>query len=101
MPRCFERRHPLRETGQRASKVEIKQRVGEALGMVQMADYGRRKPSQLSGGQQQRVALARALVMAPGALGTTEAVHRGRERFAGADRGFFDRCGYHQVVQPL
>ena len=46
-------------------------------------------------------ALARAMVMAPGALGTTEAVHRGRERFAGADHGFFDRCGYRQVVQPL
>jgi spermidine/putrescine transport system ATP-binding protein len=53
---------------QRASKVEIKQRVGEALGMVQMAAYGRRKPSQLSGGQQQRVALARALVLKPAVL---------------------------------
>lgn len=44
---------------------EIEARVKEALGLVQMAAYANRFPSQLSGGQQQRVALARALVNRP------------------------------------
>lgn len=44
---------------------EIDERVSEALDMVQMANFSRRKPSQLSGGQQQRVALARSLVKRP------------------------------------
>ncbi|MFT0547757.1 ABC transporter ATP-binding protein [Allopusillimonas ginsengisoli] len=44
---------------------EIHERVFEALDLVQMGGYARRKPSQLSGGQQQRVALARSLVKRP------------------------------------
>ena len=44
---------------------EIHDRVFEALDLVQMAGYSRRKPNQLSGGQQQRVALARSLVKRP------------------------------------
>ncbi len=44
---------------------EIKTRVNEMLGMVQMSEYGKRKPNQLSGGQRQRVALARALIKRP------------------------------------
>lgn len=44
---------------------EIHERVFEALDLVQMAAYSRRKPHQLSGGQQQRVALARSLVKRP------------------------------------
>ncbi|WP_083871128.1 spermidine/putrescine ABC transporter ATP-binding protein PotA [Marinobacter santoriniensis] len=44
---------------------EIRDRVGEALAMVQLQDYARRKPQQLSGGQQQRVAIARAVVKRP------------------------------------
>ena len=44
---------------------EIHGRVYEALDLVQMGAYARRKPSQLSGGQQQRVALARSLVKRP------------------------------------
>ncbi len=51
-----------------ASKNEIKQRVGHALEMVQLAGMDRRYPKQLSGGQQQRVALARALVKTPEVL---------------------------------
>jgi putative spermidine/putrescine transport system ATP-binding protein len=43
-------------------------RVGEALAMVRLSGYERRKPSQLSGGQRQRVALARALVNRPRVL---------------------------------
>lgn len=46
-------------------KNEIHERVFEALDLVQMAGYSRRKPNQLSGGQQQRVALARSLVKRP------------------------------------
>lgn len=45
-----------------------KQRVSEALGIVQMEPYADRSPNQLSGGQQQRVALARALVIKPDVL---------------------------------
>jgi putrescine transport system ATP-binding protein len=46
-------------------KNEIHERVFEALELVQMAGFARRKPNQLSGGQQQRVALARSLVKRP------------------------------------
>lgn len=44
---------------------EIHERVFEALDLVQMAGFARRKPNQLSGGQQQRVALARSLIKRP------------------------------------
>ena len=47
---------------------EIGRRVGEALELVHLAGYDRRRPDQLSGGQQQRVALARALVNRPNVL---------------------------------
>ena len=46
-------------------KAEIAQRVDAMLGMVQLAQYAKRKPHQLSGGQQQRVALARSLAKKP------------------------------------
>lgn len=46
-------------------KNEIKERVADALHLVQMSKYAQRKPHQLSGGQQQRVALARSLVKRP------------------------------------
>lgn len=44
---------------------EIRERVNDALAMVQLEEFGRRKPQQLSGGQQQRVAIARAVVKRP------------------------------------
>ena len=47
---------------------EVTRRVEEALALVQLQDYGKRKPDQLSGGQRQRVALARALVKRPRVL---------------------------------
>jgi putative spermidine/putrescine transport system ATP-binding protein len=49
----------------RLGKAEIEQRVAKALDMVQLGQFGSRRPGQLSGGQQQRVALARALVFEP------------------------------------
>jgi spermidine/putrescine transport system ATP-binding protein len=49
-------------------KSERARRVGEALELVQLGDYAKRKPHMLSGGQQQRVALARALVLRPRVL---------------------------------
>ena len=50
---------------QKASRDDTKRRVGEALELVRMSDFAKRRPAQLSGGQQQRVALARALVLRP------------------------------------
>jgi putative spermidine/putrescine transport system ATP-binding protein len=49
-------------------KAERAARVADALRMVRLEGYDRRKPSQLSGGQRQRVALARALVNRPRVL---------------------------------
>ena len=46
-------------------KSEREEKVKRALEMVQMAEFGGRRPAQLSGGQQQRIALARALVFDP------------------------------------
>jgi spermidine/putrescine transport system ATP-binding protein len=52
----------------KVARSDVQTRVNEALEMVQLGRYGKRKPTQLSGGQQQRVALARALVNRPRAL---------------------------------
>ena len=40
-------------------------RVEEYLDLVELGDFGNRRPGQLSGGQRQRVALARALIFEP------------------------------------
>jgi putrescine transport system ATP-binding protein len=55
------RRLPLAEAAK-------KQRIQEALDMVQLGGLASRKPHQLSGGQRQRVALARALIRRPKVL---------------------------------
>ena len=52
----------------RLAKPEIDRKVAQALELVRMGEYGRRKPAELSGGQQQRVALARAVVFEPSVL---------------------------------
>jgi sulfate transport system ATP-binding protein len=49
-------------------KAEVRARVDELLGLVQLGGYASRYPSQLSGGQRQRVALARALAPRPKVL---------------------------------
>ena len=46
-------------------KTEREAKVNRALDMVQLGDFGKRRPMQLSGGQQQRVAVARSLVFDP------------------------------------
>ncbi|MBN6064271.1 ferric ABC transporter ATP-binding protein [Aggregatibacter actinomycetemcomitans] len=53
---------------QNVSKEERKQRVKEALELVDLAGFEERYVDQISGGQQQRVALARALVLKPKVL---------------------------------
>lgn len=53
---------------QRVAEPEIRQRVGEALAMVQLSEKSQGRVQELSGGQQQRVALARALVNRPAVL---------------------------------
>jgi spermidine/putrescine transport system ATP-binding protein len=50
------------------AKDETSRRVGDALELVRLNGYEKRRPNQLSGGQQQRVALARALVNRPNVL---------------------------------
>ncbi|BFT66507.1 energy-coupling factor transporter ATPase [Parvimonas parva] len=45
--------------------VEIRQRVDEALKIVEMGDYKKHSPHMLSGGQKQRIAIAGVLSMKP------------------------------------
>jgi putative spermidine/putrescine transport system ATP-binding protein len=52
----------------KVAKAERRARVQDALAMVRLTGFERRKPSQLSGGQRQRVALARAIVNRPRVL---------------------------------
>ena len=47
------------------TKEEMRTRVEEAAGLVQIGDLLDRKPAELSGGQQQRVAIARAVASSP------------------------------------
>ncbi|MBT0768037.1 ABC transporter ATP-binding protein [Kineosporia sp. J2-2] len=49
----------------KTAKAELDTRVREALALVRLEDFAKRKPSELSGGQRQRVALARAVVGRP------------------------------------
>jgi spermidine/putrescine transport system ATP-binding protein len=44
------------------------EKTEKMIELVELGQYGSRKPSQLSGGQQQRVALARAMINEPGVL---------------------------------
>ncbi|MBV8779826.1 MAG: sulfate ABC transporter ATP-binding protein [Phycisphaerae bacterium] len=52
----------------RTPRREVRRRVEELLGMVQLQAFAKRYPQQLSGGQRQRVALARALAPQPKVL---------------------------------
>ncbi|MGG2140191.1 ABC transporter ATP-binding protein [Symbiopectobacterium sp. RP] len=57
---------PLEMRG--VARRDIKQKVADALALIQLDDKGHRLPRELSGGQQQRVALTRALIFSPAAL---------------------------------
>ena len=50
---------------EKMSKADIDARVNEAMSLVELTKFAKRKPHQLSGGQQQRVALARAIAKKP------------------------------------
>ena len=58
----------VRPRATRPSEAEIKRKVQELLGLVQLDWLADRYPSQLSGGQRQRIALARALAVEPKVL---------------------------------
>lgn len=49
----------------RVAEADVKKRVSDALGMLQLDALADRRPDQLSGGQRQRVAVARAVVNEP------------------------------------
>ena len=46
----------------KAPEAEVKERVANAAGLLELTEHLQRKPSQLSGGQRQRVAMGRAIV---------------------------------------
>jgi spermidine/putrescine transport system ATP-binding protein len=50
------------------SRVEIKKAVAEALALVRLSGFEKRKTSELSGGQRQRIAVARAVINRPRVL---------------------------------
>ncbi|MEJ7929999.1 sulfate ABC transporter ATP-binding protein [Ramlibacter sp. AN1015] len=58
----------VRPRSQRPSEAQIKAKVHELLGLVQLDWLADRFPAQLSGGQRQRIALARALAVEPRVL---------------------------------
>jgi sulfate transport system ATP-binding protein len=58
----------VKPRNQRPSESEIKRKVHDLLGLVQLDWLADRYPSQLSGGQRQRIALARALAVEPKVL---------------------------------
>src|SRR5207344_2350359 len=58
----------VRPRAQRLSEAEIRTKVHDLLGLVQLDWLADRFPNQLSGGQRQRIALARALAVEPRVL---------------------------------
>jgi iron(III) transport system ATP-binding protein len=51
-----------------SSTAAIDERVNQALDLVQLPGFGKRRVDELSGGQQQRVAIARAIAIEPSLL---------------------------------
>ena len=59
---------PFTIAGKNPNKGELKERVRQAMELVELTDKERHRPDQLSQGEQQRVAVARALVTRPSVL---------------------------------
>ena len=55
---------PLREHGEKKEKL-VRQKVHEALALVNMSGHDKKMPVNLSGGMRKRVALARAIISPP------------------------------------
>lgn len=58
----------LRQRRPKPGRAELAREVANALAMVRLDGYEKRRTHELSGGQQQRVALARALINRPAVL---------------------------------
>ncbi|HEX8843114.1 MAG TPA: ABC transporter ATP-binding protein [Pyrinomonadaceae bacterium] len=82
-------------------KAEVRDRVRDALALVQLPGFERRPVTELSGGQQQRVAIARAIAIEPALLLFDEPLSNLdvtlREETRGELRGLVSKLGLTAV----
>lgn len=81
----------------KVDKKIIKNKIADALKLVQLSGYGQRNIDELSGGQKQRVAIARAIVNEPKVLLLDEPLsaldHKLRKEMQGELRALQQRLG--------
>ncbi|KRM13034.1 ABC transporter ATP-binding protein [Paucilactobacillus suebicus] len=81
----------------KVDKKIIKNKISDALKLVQLSGYGQRNIDELSGGQKQRVAIARAIVNEPKVLLLDEPLsaldHKLRKEMQGELRALQQRLG--------